>query len=299
MDNTETYVPESLDEVAALLLAAEGQPHPVVTGAVLLTQVHGAAGPTRIIVDLARVPEMNRLEYDERNGLLIGAAVPLEEPLRFPPLRGPYAILADGMSLAGLHPAGARATLGERLSTQEPDADLALPLICLGASVAIFGPHGWSEMSVEALCARKRRAALLPGEFIVDARLPACPRLSGGAYVQSVPGRSSEDALGAGVFLVMQDDVETCCGARLMLWAEGGQPLRALDTERFLHGRRLEERAVGQAGDLAVEAARLPGQSGSAEDRPKVLRDLACQAIRRALERARPRPDPHSAARRK
>jgi len=299
MDNTETYVPESLDEVAALLLAAEGQPYPVVTGTALLTQVHGAAGPTRIVVDLARVPEMNRLEYDERNGLLIGAAVPLDEPLQFPPLRGPYAILADGMSPAGLRPAGARATLGERLSAQEPDVDLALPLICLGGSVAVFGPHGWSEMSVEALCARKRGAALLPGEFLVDARLPACPRLSGGAYMRSVSERSSEDALGVGVFLVMQDDLETCCGARLTLWAEGGQPLRALDAERFLHGRRLDERAVGQAGHLAVEAARLPGQSGSAEDWPIALRELAGQAIRRALERARPRSDPRSAVRRK
>jgi hypothetical protein len=97
----------------------------------------------------------------------------------------------------------------------------------------------------------------------------------------------------------MQDDLETCCGARLTLWAEGGQPLRALDAERFLHGRRLEERAVGQAGDVAVEALRLTGQSGSTEDQPAVLRDLACQAIRRALERARPRPDSRSAARRK
>ena len=299
MDNTETYAPESLDEVAALLLAAEEQPYPVVAGTALLTQVHGAAGPTRIIVELARVPEMNRLEYEERSGLLIGAAVPLDEPLQFPPLRGPYAILADGMSPAGSRPAGAGATLGECLSAQEPDANLALPLICLGGSVAIFGPHGWSEMSVEALCARQRGAALLPGEFIVDARLPACPRLSGGAYMRSVPGHSSEDALGAGVFLVMQDDLETCCGARLTLRVGGGPPLRALDAERFLHGRRLEERAVGQAGDLAVEAARLPSPLGSAEDRPTVLRDLTCQAIRRALERARPRPDSRSAARRK
>ena len=293
MDNAETYVPESLDEVAALLLAAEGEPYPVVTGSALFTQVHGAAGPTRIVVDLARVPEMNRLEYDERNGLLIGAAVPLEEPLQFPPLHGPYAILADGMSAVGLGPAGARATLGERLSAQEPEVDLALPLVCLGAFVAIFGPHGWSEMSVEALCAKRRGAALLPGEFIVDARLPPCPRLSGGAYVRLVPGRSSENAFGAGVFLVMQDDVETCCGARLTLWAKGGQLLRALDAERFLHGRRLEEGVVGQAGNLAVETARLQAPPGPAGDRLRVLRDLVCQAIRRALERARPRPDPN------
>src|SRR5512136_1220494 len=96
MADAETYTPESLDEVAALLLAADAPASPVVTGTRVLAHASGPAGPTSIIVDMGRVPELNRVEFDERNGLLIGAAVLLAEPLRFPPVQHAYAMLIDG-----------------------------------------------------------------------------------------------------------------------------------------------------------------------------------------------------------
>jgi carbon-monoxide dehydrogenase medium subunit len=288
MSQTETYMPESVDEVAALLLAADGQEYPVVTGTTLRTQTRAPDGLTPIIVDLARVPELNRLEYDERSGLLIGAAVPLTEPLRFPPVPRAYALLADGICLAGSAEVQARMTVGECLGNQAPNPDLALPLICLGASVAIFGPHGWSEMSVEALCAGRRGTALQPGEFIVGTRLPAPAARSGGAYVRWTPGRGEGEAAGAGAFLVMQEDLQTCCGARLSVWTEIAQSSRALDAERFLQGRRLDEGVMEEVGHMAAESASLPRLSQAVQDdRPMALCTVACEAIQRALDRAR------------
>jgi carbon-monoxide dehydrogenase medium subunit len=299
MPQAETYTPETLDEVAALLLAADAQAYPVVTQTTLITQANGPAGTTPIVVDLRRVPELNRLDYDERNGLLVGAAVPLSEPLRFPPVQHAYSILADGVRMADSDEACAGATLGQCLGNEAPSADLVLPLICLGASVAIFGPHGWSEMTLEALCGRGHGTALQRGEFLVDVRVPAPLARSGGAYVRSAPGEAGGEAASAGAFLVMQDDLETCCGARLAVRAEARQPLRALDAERFLQGRRLEESAVSMAGDLTAQLCPPPALSRSADERSGALRDVACRAIRQALERARPRPDPDSGAKRK
>jgi carbon-monoxide dehydrogenase medium subunit len=299
MTYADTYMPESLDEVAALLLAADGPASPVVRGTTFLAQASGPAGPTPIIVDMARVPEMNRMEYDERNGLLIGAAVSLADPLRFPPVQHAYSILADGARPAGFEEAFSGGTFGECLSNQAPSADLALPLICLGASVAIFGPHGWSEMSVEALYARQKGAALQRGEFIVDVRLPAPSARSGGAYVRAGSRGAPGGSAGVAAFLVMQDDLETCCGARLAVRAGVSQPFRALDAERFLQGRRLEDISVGQAGTLAVESVWPAGEPDPVAARPSALKDAACRAIRQALERVRPRPDPGGGAKRK
>jgi carbon-monoxide dehydrogenase medium subunit len=299
MTYADAYMPESLDEVAALLLAADGPASPVFTGTTFLAQANGPAGPTPILVDTARVPEMNRMEYDERNGLLIGAAVSLADPLRFPPVQHAYSILADGAHPAGFEEAFAGGTFGECLSKQAPSADLALPLICLGASVAIFGPHGWSEMSVEALYARQKGTTLQRGEFIVDVRLPAPSARSAGAYVRAGLRGTPGGSAGVAAFLVMQDDLETCCGARLAVRTGASQPFRALDAERFLQGRRLEDISVGQAGTLAVESAWPAGASGPAAARPSALKDAACRAIRQALERARPRPDPGSGANRR
>ena len=298
MPNPETFTPESLDEVAALLLAGDDQARPVPSGTRLLAQASGMPTATTIIVELARVPELNRLDYHERDGLLIGAAVPLAESLRFPPVERAYAILADGIGLDGCRDARACLTLGECLGAPVPAADLAVPLICLGASAAIFGPHGWSEMSVEALCAVRRGRALQPGEFLVDVRLPGVLRASGGAYVRSPLDGTARDPVGAGAFLVMQDDLETCCGARLAVWSASGEPLRALDTERFLQGRRLDRDAVERAGDLVQEGIPPLSPPGSAGRSLAALREVTCEAVRRAWERARARRDPGRSVRR-
>lgn len=298
MPDPETFTPESLDEVAALLLAADDAACPVPRGTRLLAQAGGAA-PTPIVVDLARVPELNRLDYDERSGLLIGAAVPLVESLRFPPVCQTYAILADGIDRGGCAGRGMSFTLAEALGVSPFTADLAVPLICLGATVAIFGPHGWSETSVEALCVKRRGTALQPGEFLVDVRLPALSGPCGGAYACSPTDRVGGDPVGAGAFVVMREDLDTCCGARVMLWTAADDLLRALETERFLQGRRLGQETVERAGDLVAESDRPAGLACPPGPRASVLRDVTCEALRRALDRARRAPASASDARRR
>jgi len=286
MAETETYTPETLDEVGALLLAADGQPCPLARGTSLIIRSQGEPAP--IVVALTHVPELNRLDYEERDGLLIGAALPLGGVLEFPPVRDAYAILADGGRPAGPGEVWARATFAELLGNGPPAADLVVPLICLGASVAVFGPHGWSEMAVEALCVKREGAGLQPGEFIVDVRLPARAPRSGGAYVRSDP---QGDAMGVGAFLLMQDDLDTCCGARLTVWLAPGTAFRALDAERFLRGKRFDDDVVRRAGELIAEAGGpLPNQSDRVEERLHGLREIACQAIHGALDRARSHP---------
>lgn len=285
MAETETYTPETLEEVGALLLAADGEPRPLARGASLIARSQGEPAP--IVVVLTHVPEMNRLDYEERDGLLIGAALPLGGVLEFPPVRDAYAILADGGRLAGPGEVWARTTLAELLGNGPPP-DLAVPLICLGASVAVFGPHGWSEMAVEALCVKMEGAGLQPGEFIVDVRLPARSPRSGGAYVRSDP---RGDAMGVGAFLLMQDDLDTCCGARLAVRLAPGTVFRALDAERFLRGKRFDDGVVRRTGELIAEAGGLlPDQSDRMEERLHGLREIACQALHGALDRARSHP---------
>ena len=300
MTDAETYVPESLDEVAALLLAADGPDLPVITGTRCLVQASGPAGPTSLIVDMGRVPELNRVEFDERNGLLIGAAVSLAEPLRFPPVQQAYAILADSGSPADPGKAAVGGTIGECLGNQNQAAyaDLALPLICLGASVAIFGPHGWSEMSVEALCARSKGRALQAGEFIVDVRVPAPLVRSGGAFVRAGCAGTPDGNIGVASLLLMQNDLVTCCGARLAVRVDGSQPARVPDAERFLQGRRLDDIAVEEAGGLVAETSWVPKPASTGADASSVLKAAACQVIRRAWDRSRPRPEANRRARR-
>jgi CO/xanthine dehydrogenase FAD-binding subunit len=288
MPQPEIYTPDTLDEAAALLLAADGQPHPCVQGATVLAYVERKDGPAPMLVDLSRVPELNRLAYDERSGLLIGAALPLAESLSASVVGDAYPILMDGLRALGTEASHDRVTVADLLSGPSPAVDLALPLLCQGAAAALFGAHGWSEMAVEALCMRRQGLALHQGEFIVDVRLPPPLPRSGGAYVGSSPSGAEGERIGAAAFLVMRDDPEVCCGARLMVWTAEGGFVRALDAERFLQGRSVDEDVARRASEHVAEAvAPRAGVSACAATRSERIAATACQAFRQAEERAR------------
>ena len=286
MKDVEYFTPETLDEAAALLLGLDSRTPPVAEGTDLIAE--GTEGQRRLsmVLDLSRIPELNRLDYDERIGLRVGAAVPVPALLEFPPIRRLYPMLAD----ASVHtPPGATqgcATLGGNLNPEAPSREMAPPLICLRASAAIFGPHGWSELGVEAVFAGMSRMVLQPGEFVVDLRFPSPPPRSSGAYLRAVPDGKVESAVaGVGAFLAMEQDLMTCCGARLVLSGVFPAPMRALEAERFLAGKRLEGPVLSEAGALAAD--RAGPMAGAARDRLELLRDLTCRALEEALVRVR------------
>ncbi len=53
MTGPDVYLPESLDDVAALRLAADGPARPVVAGTGVFAEASGSAGLTSIVVDVA------------------------------------------------------------------------------------------------------------------------------------------------------------------------------------------------------------------------------------------------------
>lgn len=290
MMDVDHFSPETLDEAAALLLAAGSQARPLADGTDLIIEVTEGERTLCMVLDLRRIPELNRIDYDERNGLRIGAAVPFRTILEFPPILRLYPMLADGSVPMGPGELMDSATLGGSLSRAVSAAQMAPPLICLRASTAIFGPYGWSELGVEALLAGAGRIVLQPGEFVVDLRVPAPPPRSNGAYLRAVPRERPDNVAGVGAFLVLEQDLSTCCGARLTLCGMAPTSVRALEAERFLAGRVLDDAVLQEAGDLTARCV-LPADSLAGECFD-LVKGLTRRAIAEALGRVRANAQP-------
>lgn len=285
MTDVEHFSPETLDEAAALLLAAGSGVRPLAEGTDLIAHVSEGQRTLRMVLDMKRIPELNRIDYDERNGLRIGAAVPFRSLLEFPPVRRLYPMLADGFVPIGPDEPADNATLGGSLATPASAAKMAPPLICLRASAAIFGPYGWSELGAEALLAGAGRTVRHPGEFVVDVRFPALPPRANGVYLREVLRGRPDLVAGVGAFVALEPDMSTCCGARLTMSGVTPTPTRALETERFLAGKVLAGPVLEEVGDLAAQCI-LPGAC-SAEECLKVVKGLTGRAIIQALKRIR------------
>ncbi|HWT78888.1 MAG TPA: FAD binding domain-containing protein, partial [Candidatus Methylomirabilis sp.] len=284
MTNAEYFSPETLDEAAALLLAAGSQIRIQAEGTTLIVAGSEGERTLSMVLDLKRIPELNRIDYDERNGLRIGAAVPFRTILDFPPVLRLYPMLADAT------PPGAgdlvdQSTLGGSLGHQADAAEMAPPLICLRASAAIFGPYGWSEAGTEAWLTSSGGIVLQPGEFVVDLRFPALPPRSNGAYLRKTSQERADTVAGVGAFVVLEQDLSTCCGARLTVWGAAPTPLRVLEAERFLAGKVVGDAVLQKAGNLVARCA-LPvdGRMGASFH---LVEELARGAIGEALGRVR------------
>ncbi|HSB79550.1 MAG TPA: FAD binding domain-containing protein [Candidatus Methylomirabilis sp.] len=289
MQEIEHFTPETLDEAAALLMAADAPWPALAEGTRLVLQVIDSPSPSTLIIDLKEIPELNRLDYDERGGLRVGAAVCYPSLLEFPPVSRVYPILVDACATNRPDDVREHSTIGGILGNTRASSEIVPSLICLRASAAVFGPYGWSEQGVEALLADSGKARIQPGEFVVDVRLPAPPPRSGAAYLRaSSQGAADQPMAGIGVFLVMQEDLVTCCGARLVLGPVAGTPRRVLEAERFLAGKRLEDSAVQEAAILAARSAAQEAEPDGpmTKDCLEAIRGATCRAILEALARA-------------
>jgi carbon-monoxide dehydrogenase medium subunit len=292
MQEIEHFTPETLDEAAALLMAADAPWPPQAEGTRLVLQVTDSQPPSAFVIDLARIPELNRLDYDERGGLRVGAALTYQSILEFPPVSRVYPLLADACAAKRPEDGAERFTFGVILGNTHASAEIAPSLICLRASAAIFGPHDWSEIGIEALLTGSGKARIQPGEFVVDVRIPAPPPRSGGAYLRPCSQAATDQpAAGIGALVVMEEDLVTCCGARLVLGgAAGATALRALEAERFLAGKRLDPTVVQEAAALAIRNVHREGIDGPmTNDRFRATGEWVCRAILGALARV-PRP---------
>jgi CO/xanthine dehydrogenase FAD-binding subunit len=118
--------PDSLPEVLKILETSIPAGKILAGGTDLILQMkQGIVRPVQV-VDVKKIPELNRLEWDPRRGLRLGAAVPLSRLLAFASLPKAFSILSQACSLIGSTQIKNRGTVGGNICNAAPSADSAL-----------------------------------------------------------------------------------------------------------------------------------------------------------------------------
>ena len=142
MLNFEYHTPRSLQEALSLLDKHRKEAKVLAGGTDLIVQMKdGQAHPSHIL-DVKKIPELNRLEWSEEDGLHIGAAVPLRMVAVYPPLAEKFDILAQACSHIGSVQIRNRGTVGGNICNAAPSADTSPSLLCLRARALVVGSEG-------------------------------------------------------------------------------------------------------------------------------------------------------------
>jgi carbon-monoxide dehydrogenase medium subunit len=279
--------PSTLEEAIALLTEKGDKARILAGGTDLIVHLRVGALEPDLVVDGKGIAELNELSYDPDSGLTVGAAVPCYEIYSDQDVIDNYPGLIDCVSLIGGIQIQGRASVGGNLCNAVPSADTIPALIVLGATANIAGPNGTREVAVEDFCTAPRVNVLEDGEILVSLDLPPPLENSGARYIRFIPRNEMDIAVvGAGVSVVL--DNGTFKSARISLGAVAPTPLFVQAAGESLAGRPVSDEAIGNAAQIAKEAARpITDMRGTIEYRAHLCEVLTRRALNTAVERAR------------
>lgn len=161
---------------ALSLLDRHGEEARIVAGATdfLIRWRQGTWNPG-YVVNIKRIPGLDRVSYSRRTGLRLGALATLRALETHPLIRQHY----PGLSAAATTFAGVQvrnlATVGGNVCNASPAGDTLPALLALGAQCKIVGPGGERWLPLDQFFVGPGRSALKQGEILTELHLPPPP----------------------------------------------------------------------------------------------------------------------------
>jgi carbon-monoxide dehydrogenase medium subunit len=284
MQNFDYVRVHEIQDAISILSREQGGVHILAGGTDLLVQLREGQRTAKLLLDIKSIPEVNQLTVDSSIGLTLGSAVSCLRISRDLLVSKNYPGLVDAVCLIGGIQIQGRASVGGNLCNASPAADSIPALIVHQAVCIIVGPDGEREVAVENFCTAPGKNILKPGELLLSLRIPPPPAQFGAAYLRFTPRNEMDIAVvGAGVSLVLDEDLQTVHSARIALAAVAPKPLLVNVAGEYLVGRQISPEIIQKASDLAQEEVEpIQDMRGTVEQR----RHLVCVLTRRALQNA-------------
>jgi len=274
--------PTSLKEAFSILGRNEGA-RILAGGTDLILGMRERKFEPRIVVNIKKIPDLNRIQIDEHGGLRIGALVTINTVDSSEVVRTAFPMLADAAHNLGSYQIRNRATVGGNLCNASPAADTAPPLIALGAVVKIAGPREERMVKLEDIFIGPGKTALSKDEILVEVDVPSPPRGSYGAYLKHGP-RNAMDIATVNAALMFTLSEQKCVDARIVLGSVAPIPMRARKAETEIRGKPIDDNTARKAAELASEeCSPISDVRASAEYRKAMAKVVVRRLFRDAL----------------
>lgn len=275
--------PASVAEAVSLLGSHNGKARVIAGGTDLLVQIKSKEIKTEYVVDISCIPGLQYINYDQKQGLRIGALTTTKAIEKSAELGRIYPVISQAAGLLGSMAIRNVATIGGNLCNAAPSADTAPALIGLAAGAKITGPGGERLVPLEEFFTGPGETVLKTGELLLEIQVPVPPPETRGVYLKH--SRSAIDLATVGVAVIMTlESGRVCRDVKIVLGAVAPTPIRAQKAEEILRGHRVDQTLSEQAARAAAgEAQPITDVRASAEYRKEMIRVLTRQAIEQVI----------------
>lgn len=272
-------------EAVATLQRYGGEARVLAGGQSLVSMMKLRVAAPQHIVDINRIAHLDDIRID--NGKLLIGALATHDAIESSPLvRGECPLLAETAGHIADPLVRNRGTIGGSLCHADPAADFPLAAIVLKAELVAQGPKGIRTIAADDFFVGFLTSALEPDEVLTAIRIPQTQARSGGAHMKLSRRTNGVAMVGAAATVVL-DENGHCVDVGVCVGGMGLTPIRAKAVERALRDNRIDDAAISQAAQLAVEGTDPPSDThASAQYRLAVAPVVAARVLRLACERA-------------
>ena len=245
------YCPESLDEAVGLLDEHGDDGKILAGGQSLMPLMSLRLARPAVIVDLNRVPGLDRVAAHGDGGLSIGALTRQRALERDADLPARNPLLAAAVPLIGHFQIRNRGTVGGSLVHADPAAELPAVSVALGAEFVLASAAGERVVSAEDFYLGYMATACEANEVLTEVRIPAWK--AGRLWAIDEVSRRKGDFAMVGVALWADLNGGACEDARITLFGVGGRPVRVEKAEQRLKGAALDDATLKEVERIVFE----------------------------------------------
>jgi carbon-monoxide dehydrogenase medium subunit len=240
----------------------------------------------KVVISLARIPKLNSITFNAKDGLRIGAGARHRDIEISPVVKKHYPLLHETFRKVAQPRIRNMGTIGGNLAAGDPLTDPGASLIALDAEVTLTSSKGRRTLRLDEFFIDYYQTALAPGELLTEIHVPP-PVRPGWSHIKFTP-RSIEDFATVGVAVTLKAGNGTCEDVRIGLNSVASTIVRARKAEDILRGKPIDDVTLKETGEAAsTECDPTDDNRGSAEYKLELVKVLVRRAVLEAYQRTR------------
>lgn len=280
----EYLVPKTLDE-ATMLLSELGAGAKIMAGGTdIIPPMRDKVLKADYLIDIKRIPGLEYITYDEKEGLKIGALTKLYDIQTSKAVKEKNPSVAQAAKYVASTQIRHKGTMVGNICNASPSCDTAPILIAQNATILVHGPEQDRQIPAGEFFKGVKKTYLEPNEIVTGIIIPPLQENEHAAYIKHSVRKAMDLAI-VGVAAWLKMDGSICVDARITLGAVAITPVRAPSAEKVLIGKELTDEVIAEAGLAAMgDCKPISDVRASAEYRHDMVRVFTKRAIKKALE---------------
>ena len=277
------HEPTTLKKVFSLMEKYGEEARVIAGGTSLIIMMRQRLLTPKVVISLARIPKFQKITYNAKDGLRIGAGARHRDIELSAAVQKHYPLLQETFRKVAQPRIRNMGTVGGNLAGGDPLTDPGASLIALDAEVTLSSSKGQRRLPLDEFFIDYYQTALEPGELLTEIHVPP-PQRPGWCHIKFTP-RSFEDFATVGVAITLQARNGTCEDVRLGLNSVSSTIVRAKKAEAVLRGKSIDDATVQKMGEVAAtECDPTDDNRGSAEYKREMVKVLVRRAAAEALK---------------